>query len=67
MAARHRTQGSAPAAKPRRRTRPRREGLRGSMSSDPKVARGQRDRDAIPHTGREGFGDGQEMSHSKRR
>lgn len=44
-----------------------REGLRGSMSSDPKVYSGERERDAIPHTGREGFGDGQELSHSKRR
>lgn len=37
------------------------------MSNDPDVASGKRDRDSIPHTGREGFGDGQEMSHSKRR
>lgn len=49
-----------------RRSTPRREGLRGSMSSDPKVHSGDRERDAIPHTGREGFGDGQELSHSKR-
>ncbi len=61
---------AVPAKKPARSKKPRprrsgREGLRGSMSSDPKVARGERDRDTIPHTGREGFGDGQELSHSK--
>jgi len=61
---------ATPARKPDRskKRRPRRsgrEGLRGSMSDDPKVTRGERDRDAIPHTGREGFGDGQELSHSK--
>ncbi len=61
---------ATPAKKPARskKPRPRRpapEGLRGSMSNDPKVMRGERDRDAIPHTGREGFGDGQEQSHSK--
>ncbi len=44
-----------------------REALGGSMSNDPKVNAGERDRDAIPHTGREGFGDGQELSHAKRR
>jgi len=60
----------APEKKPAHRKKPRprrpgREGLRGSMSNDPKVARGERDHDTIPHTGREGFGDGQELSHSK--
>ena len=56
-------------ARPQERRRPgtRRDGLRGSMSSDPKVVSGERDRDAIPHTGREGFGEGQELSHAKRR
>ena len=60
---------TTPAKKPaRKKPSPRRsgrEGLRGSMSNDPKVARGERDRDTIPHAGREGFGDGQELSHSK--
>ncbi len=50
-----------------RQKRPRREGLRGSMSNNPDVISGKRDRDAIPHTGREGFGEGQELGHSKPR
>jgi hypothetical protein len=53
--------------KARRVPGPPREGLRGGMSSDPDVIAGNRDRDAIPHTGREGFGDGQDLSHSKKR
>lgn len=62
MKTKRRAGKKAQSARPARR----REGLRGSMSSDPQVIAGERDRDAIPHTGREGFGEGQELSHSKK-
>jgi len=40
------------------------EGLTGSMT-EKGGAQADRERDAIPHTGREGFGEGQEEEHSK--
>ena len=41
------------------------EGLKGSMTERPDAAAGKESRDAIPHTGREGFGEGQEEEHSR--
>jgi len=41
-----------------------REGLTGSMT-ETGGAQADRNRDAIPHTGREGFGEGQEEEHTK--